>query len=171
MSSPRSKAWEEFGDVSFLVTAQLVQAWQALKSSGALDEMQVDQEPLPTMKEEHKDPTVVQCLGCSCYLTLPASVSPDVAKELSVAHLPVLQRQEKVSNCQDASQSDVIVFDQEDLFSYARDESALRHSEDATSCSPVFAESSSSECSEIVEAECSYVLSREGVSEEDSACV
>ena len=171
MSSPRSKAWEEFGDVSFLVTAQLVQAWQVLKSSGALDEMQVDQVPLPTMKEEHKDPTVVQCPGCSCYLNLPASVSPDVAKELSVIHPPVLLRQETVLNCQDASQSDVIVFDQDDMLAYAAIESVLRHSEDAASCSPVYAESSSSEGSEVVEAECSYFLSPEGGSEEDSACV
>lgn len=170
MASPRSKAWEDFGDVSFLVTAQLVQAWQVLKSSGALDEMQVDQEALPTMKEEHKDPIVVQCPGCSCYLTLPASVSPDVAKELSVVHPPVLQRQEKVSNCQDALQSDVIVFDQEDLLAYACGESVLRHSEDAASCSPLYAESSSSESSEVVEAECSYALSPEGGGEEDSAC-
>ena len=83
MESPRSKAWEQFGDVSLIATTQLVRAWQVLKASGALDAMEVDE---MNSKEEFPDPQL--CSVCGTCMASFANVSPVVVKEPPVSPPP-----------------------------------------------------------------------------------
>ena len=96
MDSPRSKAWEEFGDVSLIATTQLVRAWHLLKASGALDAMEVDE---LNPKEMYPDPQL--CSACGSCMVSPANASPVAVKADPVSPPPAPCKLERGLSCLD----------------------------------------------------------------------